>query len=49
VEVRASWTPILDASYDLAPHLDAWCGLLASTAGLPPPGITVLAAHNNSA
>jgi hypothetical protein len=40
LEVRASWTP---ADTDLAPHLDAWCTLLASTAGLPPPGVTVLA------
>jgi hypothetical protein len=39
VELRASWTP-LDA--DLGPHLEAWCTLLASTAGLPPPGVTVL-------
>jgi hypothetical protein len=48
VEVRASWTPLLDDAVDLAPHLDAWCGLLASTAGLPPPGVTVLAAHNSA-
>jgi hypothetical protein len=39
LEIRASWTPI-DA--DLAIHLRAWCELLASTAGLPPPGITAL-------
>ncbi|MFG1925745.1 DUF3000 domain-containing protein [Cryptosporangium sp. NPDC048952] len=48
VEVRASWTPMLDTSPDLAPHLDAWCVLLASTAGLPPPGVTVLAAHHSA-
>jgi hypothetical protein len=40
IEIRASWTP-RDA--DLAPHLRAWCALLASTAGLPPPGVTALA------
>jgi hypothetical protein len=40
VELRASWTP-LDAQ--LNAHLAAWCTLLASTAGLPPPGVTVLA------
>ncbi len=34
VEIRASWTP---TGVDLAAHLDAWCTLLASTAGLPPP------------
>ncbi|MEU8298459.1 DUF3000 domain-containing protein [Micromonospora sp. NPDC048909] len=39
VEIRASWTPVDD---DLAPHLMAWCALLASTAGLPPPGVTAL-------
>lgn len=39
IEIRASWTP-LDA--DLSIHLRAWCALLASTAGLPPPGVTAL-------
>jgi Protein of unknown function (DUF3000) len=41
VEVRASWTA-LDS--DLAPHLEAWGELLASTAGLPPlaPGVVSL-------
>lgn len=38
VEIRASWTP----TGDLDGHLTAWCALLASTAGLPPPGVTVL-------
>jgi len=40
VEIRASWTP---ADGDLAAHLLAWCEVLASTAGLPPPGVTALA------
>ncbi|MEU6023197.1 DUF3000 domain-containing protein [Micromonospora sp. NPDC048871] len=39
IEIRASWTPT-DA--DLTAHLYAWCTLLASTAGLPPPGVTAL-------
>jgi hypothetical protein len=39
IEIRASWTP---ADRDLQVHLDAWCALLASTAGLPPPGVVVL-------
>lgn len=39
VEIRASWTPSGD---DLAAHLRAWCALLSSTAGLPPPGVTAL-------
>jgi Protein of unknown function (DUF3000) len=45
IEVRASWTALSD---DLAPHLTAWCSLLASTAGLPPPGVTALADRNRS-
>src|SRR5215475_5712056 len=32
IEIRASWTP---TDRDLQVHLDAWCTLLASTAGLP--------------
>jgi hypothetical protein len=39
IEIRASWTP-LDG--DLGAHVEAWCGLLSSTAGLPPPGVTAL-------
>ncbi|HEY8533244.1 MAG TPA: DUF3000 domain-containing protein [Micromonospora sp.] len=39
IEIRASWTPTND---DFTAHTDAWCTLLASTAGLPPPGVTAL-------
>lgn len=39
VELRASWTPL---DTDLTAHLLAWCELLCSTAGLPPPGVTLL-------
>ena len=39
LEIRASWTPISD---DLAAHLHGWCAMLASTAGLPPPGVTAI-------
>jgi hypothetical protein len=39
LEIRASWTP---TSGELAAHLYGWCGMLASTAGLPPPGVTAL-------
>ena len=39
LEIRASWTPISD---DLGAHLQGWCAMLASTAGLPPPGTTAL-------
>jgi hypothetical protein len=41
VEIRASWSPDGPA---LAGHLAAWCALLASTAGLPPPGVSALPA-----
>jgi hypothetical protein len=39
VEIRASWTPV---DRGLEAHLQAWCTLLASTAGLPPPGVVAL-------
>lgn len=39
VEIRASWTPL---GFDLTSHAEAWHALLASAAGLPPPGITAL-------
>ncbi|AEV87967.1 membrane protein [Actinoplanes sp. SE50] len=39
LEVRASWTPTSD---DVTAHLYGWCAMLASTAGLPPPGVSSL-------
>lgn len=44
LEVRASWTPLPDATgaVDLVAHLLAFCDLLAATAGLPPPGVAAL-------
>ena len=36
VEVRASWTPLLEDGNGLAAHLEAWADLLCTTAGLPP-------------
>ncbi|GID25953.1 DUF3000 domain-containing protein [Paractinoplanes brasiliensis] len=45
LEVRASWTPTGD---DFAAHLQGWCAMLASTAGLPPPGVTALGASARS-
>ncbi|MEU4688029.1 DUF3000 domain-containing protein [Actinoplanes sp. NPDC023714] len=39
LEVRASWTPTSD---DFPAHLRGWCAMLASTAGLPPPGVSSL-------
>ncbi|MFT3899964.1 MAG: DUF3000 domain-containing protein [Gordonia sp. (in: high G+C Gram-positive bacteria)] len=39
LELRASWTA-LDPT--LAPHLEAFCDVLATAAGLPPTGVTAL-------
>jgi hypothetical protein len=39
LELRASWTPLRVPIND---HLEAWCALLASTAGLPPVGVAAL-------
>jgi Protein of unknown function (DUF3000) len=36
VEVRASWTPVLNDGAGLTAHLQAWAELLCTTAGLPP-------------
>jgi hypothetical protein len=46
LEVRASWTPTSD---DMTAHLLGWCAMLASTAGLPPPGVTALSDHHRAA
>lgn len=40
VELRASWTPV---GADLSRHAEAFCGLVASAAGLPPVGVLPLA------
>jgi hypothetical protein len=39
LEVRASWTPTAGST---EAHLRGWCAMLASTAGLPPPGVTAI-------
>jgi hypothetical protein len=39
LELRASWTPLRVPVND---HVEAWCSLLASTAGLPPVGVAAL-------
>lgn len=36
VEVRASWTPVLDDGAGLTAHVQAWGELLCTAAGLPP-------------
>ncbi len=49
VEVRASWTPVPgEDGLDLGGHLLAWCDLVRSTAGLPPPGVTALRQRSGS-
>jgi hypothetical protein len=45
LEIRASWTPVDDR---LDAHMEAWCALLASTAGLPPPGVSTLSRRTAS-
>lgn len=47
IEVRASWTAVPGPSgaVELGRHLRAWSDLLASTAGLPPVGVTALRAR----
>ena len=40
LEIRASWTPVEAGALDA--HVRAWCELLASTAGLPPEGVSTL-------
>jgi hypothetical protein len=39
LELRASWTP---SRVPVNDHLEAWCALLASTAGLPPVGVAAM-------
>lgn len=36
LEIRASWTPVLDDGAGLSAHLNAWDHLLCMLAGLPP-------------
>ena len=36
IEIRASWTPLLDADHPFSDHLQAWQELLREISGLPP-------------
>lgn len=45
LEMRASWTAL---SPDLSGHLRAWVDLLASAAGAPPPGVSLIARRDPS-
>ena len=44
IEIRASWSPIIKSVDELFDHVNAWCNLLATVAGLPPipDGVSVI-------
>jgi hypothetical protein len=45
IEIRASWTPVLDEGHlDITCHVEAWGELLCTAAGLPPvpEGVTAM-------
>lgn len=44
IEMRASWTATTD---DLRGHLLAWVDLLASAAGAPPPGVSMISTRTS--
>ncbi|MBK8462751.1 MAG: DUF3000 domain-containing protein [Nigerium sp.] len=47
VEIRASWTPLIDVGAAIIPHVEAWQDLLCMVAGLPllPEGVIPLPLH----
>lgn len=47
LELRASWTP-KGESEEMGAHVQAFCDLLASAAGLPPAGVTELGGRGRS-
>jgi hypothetical protein len=36
IEIRASWTPIINEPHELMKHIESWCNLISEVAGLPP-------------
>ena len=44
IEIRASWTPVLAKSEEIATHIAGWCTLVAEVAGLAPipDGVSVI-------
>ena len=36
IEIRASWTPVINSRDDIFSHVQAWCNLMSEVAGLPP-------------
>lgn len=49
IEIRASWTPVLNSPQEIEFHIRAWCTLLAELAGLPPipEGVSSITASGN--
>jgi Protein of unknown function (DUF3000) len=49
IEVRASWTPVLEDGMGLLTHLAGWAELLCTTAGLPPlpAGVVLMPSRRN--
>lgn len=47
VEIRASWTPVVERGADVAAHVNAWQDLLCMVAGLPllPEGVVAIGLH----
>ncbi|MFT3874965.1 MAG: DUF3000 domain-containing protein [Propioniciclava sp.] len=47
VEIRASWTPLIDSGTAIVPHVEAWQDLLCMVAGLPvlPEGVVPIPLH----
>jgi hypothetical protein len=36
IEIRASWTPVIESIDDIFSHVHAWCNLMGEVSGLPP-------------
>ena len=36
IEIRASWSPIINEPHELMKHIESWCNLISEVAGLPP-------------
>jgi len=44
IEIRASWSPLITSELEMFNHVQAWCNLLSTVAGLPPipDGVSVI-------
>lgn len=36
IEIRASWSPVVETPHLLITHIESWCNLICEVAGLPP-------------